>query len=297
MLCNNYHRSVRRGPALAAAMLALSAVAMLAAPARAAIDAASFTLKFSEKEKALSDPNNTDLQHFLMWDLGADRVVARNMPFLELQNDSTSDAPITELRMSIGDARFNFNCQILGSCAKLAKSTPGVDLSSAVASGGDELVLTIGDGGLAAGEVVRFRIALARDAANLGLFHMPDFRTVLFDMNGVGVYDGNLHSPSSLDQTLDNSEFSAKFTMGAVTKTIGPVALDDYSVTSVAKDYFNDHYRRYGVMEPVESFLAIGAGGVIPEPGSALLAMIGLVGAALPLKRARRSAAFSRQTH
>ncbi len=112
----------RRLPTGVAAALAIAVLAASSAPALAAINDASFSLKISEKEKALSDPTNSELQNFLMWDLGADRVANRNMPYLELTNDTGSDAPLTEFRMTIGDTRFHFDCGMIGSCAMLGKT-------------------------------------------------------------------------------------------------------------------------------------------------------------------------------
>jgi hypothetical protein len=284
MLCYERHKRSRVG--LAAATLALAALVASTAPAMAAINDASFTLKVSEKEKALSDPTNAELQNFLMWDLGADRVANRNMPYFELLNDLTSDAPITEFRMSIGDSRFHFDCEMVHSCAMLAKTTPGIALSSSVADNGNTLVLNFGNGGLDPGELVRFKIALAVDSGN-NFYKAPDFRTVLFDMNEINVYDGMLHTPSNVDETADNAKVSALFKQGSESTTVGPVPFDDFSVNSVASQYFNDNYRRYGVMEPVESFLIVGFGGsTIPEPGSFLLVAIGA--ACVSQVRARR---------
>src|SRR5262249_6966788 len=163
------------GARLAAAMLAIAALAITTAPAVAAIDDASFTMKVSEREKALSEPTNMEVQKFLMWDLGADRVAARNMPFIELFNDSTSDAPITEFKLTIGDPRFTFSCEMVGGCAALGKPTPGFSLTSSLADSGDTLVVGIGNGGLDPGEAIRFRIALGVDAG-FNFYKAPDFR-------------------------------------------------------------------------------------------------------------------------
>jgi len=290
MVCSTIFHRALAGRRVVAGLLVLVVLAATAAPVLAQADSLAFSVRLSEKEKTLSDPGNGKLQNFLMWDLGADRVMARSMPYVELRNDAAINAPITEFRMTIGDTRFHFDCQMLKSCALLGKTTPGISLSSSVANGGNELVLSLGNGGLDPGEVVRFKIALGVDPAHSGFFAHPDFRTVLFDMNGVNVYDGMQHTPSNVDGTLDNSALTVKFRNGSVTETVGPVRLDDYSVTSLASLYFNNNFRRYGVMEPVESFLMIGGGGVIPEPASALLLVFGLLALAWPLARARRKA-------
>ena len=166
MNCRHMFNRLRFGAALASGIFSLSVA--LAPPARAATD--SFTVKIAEKQQALSDPTDESLQHFLMWDMSADRVIARNMPYLELSNDADSTSPITAFHLTIGDTRFHFDCAALGSCAMLGKTTPDVSLSSAVSAitgdsastSGDQLNLTIGNGGLQPGQVVRFKIVACR---------------------------------------------------------------------------------------------------------------------------------------
>jgi PEP-CTERM motif len=268
-------KGMRTGIAVSACGWALALTAFVAVPARAAIDDATFTVKISEKEGTLSDPNNEKLMNYLMWDLGADRMVDRNMPYLELANDSGSDAPITEFRMTIGDTRFHFDCSVLHSCAMSAKSSPGPSFNSAVEDGGDTLLLTIPNG-LAAGDKIRFKIALSADTADV--YPHPDFRTVLFDMNGINVYDGNLHTPSNVDGTADNAKITVKYAMGDMTKIVGPSAFDDFDVMGPPGQYYNSFYRPYGVMERVDTFPVFGAGTVVPEPGTMALAAFGMVG-------------------
>lgn len=260
--------------------------ATMASPARAAIDDATFTVKISEKEGSLSDPSDAKMMNYLMWDLGGDRMVDRNMPYIELTNDSNSDAPITEFRMSIGDERFHFDCTILHSCAMEAKSSSGPSFTSTPEDGGDTLMLTIQNGGLAAGQTIRFKIALAADAA--GVFQHPDFRTVLFDMNGINVYDGNLHTPSNVDGTADNAKITVKYQMGDMSKFVGPAVFEDFDVLGAPGQYFNGFYRPYGVMERVDTFPVFGSGTVVPEPGTIGLAALGLVGLAVGRVGSRR---------
>jgi hypothetical protein len=289
MICHNFliHRSMRVG--LAGAM-ALALVLVMLPHARAATD--SFTLKISEKQQALSDPSDEAMQHFLMWDLNADRVIARSMPYIELTNDSTSTSPITDFHLTIGDTRFHFDCSTLGACAMLGKTTPDISLTSAVSAisgnssstSGDQLDLSIGNGGLKPGEVVRFKIALAPDAGT-NLYAHPDFRTVLFDMNGRNVYDGNLIQVSS----DDNAQLTAIYGLtGGGTLAAGPVALEDTTVVGVESQYYNGVFRHYGVMEPVDTFAKAGSVASVPEPGTLVLAALGLFGGLLPLSRRRQ---------
>jgi hypothetical protein len=265
--------------------------AAAASTAKAQTDDSKWSLKISEKEAAITQPENTDLQNFLMWDLGSDRVMSRNMPVLELKNEG-SEQPITEFRMTIGDERFHFDCEILGTCARIASAPGGVTsmvipgLGDVGALQGGELVLTFGDGGLEIGELARFQIALGVDVGH-DFFHRPDFRTVLFDMNEINVYDGNLHLPNGVDPSDDNSIITLKFGSGANLVLGSPVPFEDFGVTGNSALYYNDIFRRYGVMESVDTFLILGGpGGAIPEPSSLVLALV-FVASSLSFTRSR----------
>jgi len=227
-----------------------------------------------------------------MWYRGAARVTARSMPFRLLKNDSTSTSPITALHLTIGDTRFHFDCAMLSTCALLAGSTPNINLTSAVSAiagksgstSGDQLDLTIGNGGLAPGAVVRFKISLAEDAGQ-NFFAHPDFRTILFDMNGRNVYDGNLIQ----DSTTDNAQLTAVFALaGGGTVSAGPAPLSDTSVQGPEALYYNEIMRHYGVMEPVDTFAVAGSVASVPEPGTVILAALGLVMGLVPFARNRR---------
>ena len=147
---------------------------------RAATD--SFTVKIAEKQQALSDPIDEAMQHFL--DVGSE-CRSSDRPqyalFGACRTMRTSTSPITTFHLTIGDTRFHFDCAALGSCAMLGKTTRDVSLTSAVSAitgdssstSGDQLNLTIGNGGLQPGQIVRFKIALAVDA---GLNHLRPSR-------------------------------------------------------------------------------------------------------------------------
>jgi hypothetical protein len=281
-------------------VLALILAIGLTGSARASNGSSSdaFSLKISEKEgvfQGLSEAMN----HYLMWDLSFDRVMDRNMPFLELKN--LSDTAIDSFHMTIGDEKFNFDCTKLGSCAKLAKSTPGFSLTSsvsaitgdAISTSGDQLNVQIGNGGLQPNGVLRFKIAIGVDAAfKSTIYSHPDFRTVLFDIGGRDVYD--LSKPISLDDS-DNSKFTAVF--GSTTAqsvfqdpVIGPAGDTDRPIIgAIEAKYYNANFRRYGVMEPVDTFQALG-GAAVPEPSSLALAAFGLLFGFFALSRFRRAA-------
>jgi hypothetical protein len=252
------------------------AVAMLLASRLQAQITNSFTLKFSEKEMKLENPADMMWDKYLMWDLAFQRMNDRNMPYLELTNDPDSTSPIKELHLTIGDTRFNFSDDAMGKFAMLGHTTPGYNITASTVGGlGDELVVNIGDGGLQPGEVVRFKIDLNVDPAFAEqVFAHPDYRTVLFDMNGFNVYDG-LQQQSD----ADNSKAWVIFdpAVGADVATL-PVPLHDELVSGAAADFYNNNYRRYGEMDPVRTFVLNGGGeAVAPEPSGALLASIAIL--------------------
>ena len=249
----------------AAVLLAIAITAIADLPAQAQTTS-TFTVNISEKEQKLANTPDPMRDKHLMWDLAFQRMNDRNMPYVELRNTGT--APITEFHMTIGDPRFHFTDDSLGSYALLGSTTPGFQLTSN-AVGGDELVVTIGNGGLPVGQFVRFKIDLDVDAPNSGgLFEHPDFRTVLFDMNGVQVYDSGMPIVVS---SADNSSMWAVFDppTGANFATV-PVFLPDATVPAPASVFFNDNPRQWGQNDPVRIFSLTG-GGVIPEPSSAVL--------------------------
>jgi hypothetical protein len=243
-----YLHNVRSCHGLAVLAIALSA--FICSPAQAQLNFGAFTLKITEKEMNLEHPTDMMWQKYLMWDLPFQRMNDRNMPYLELTNDPESTAPITELHLTIGDDRFNFTNKNMGVFAKLAKTTSEFEItSSTVDNKGDELVVKIGDGGLAPGDLLRFKIDLDVDAAYAGqIFAHPDYRTVLFDMNGLNVYDGFLQQDSS----DDNAEATAIFDPASGANfSVGPWAIADEPVAGAAADFYNDNYRKYRDSDPV----------------------------------------------
>jgi hypothetical protein len=242
--------------------------------------AQTWELSISEKELQLANPTDPMWMKSNMWDMSFQRMFDRNMPTLELRNIAPAGSPdITQLLLTIGDTRFHFGDEEFGSfivqcpCAPSANindPTPdGLELFSSVSDGGNLLTVDIskmGVGGLAPGETVRFKIDIDVDAG-FDFFEFPDFRTVLFDMNGIQVYGPDPGFPPGAE---DNAQASVKLINGT---TLGPAVFIDEIVPGPQGDYFNDIYRPYGVMEPVDIFKIGGAPSVIPEPTSGLLAI------------------------
>jgi hypothetical protein len=282
-----------RGGILGLAVLSLATFAVAAR----AQDA--FTVNISEKEMLLDHPNDMMWTKYLMWDLGYQRMMNRNAPYIELENAATSASPITEFHLTIGDSRFNFAPLSNTSSAVVAvgSSTPGFALTGSTANNGDELVVTIGNGGLLPGHLVRFQLKLGVDpsyaatyAASFGA-SQPDYRTVLFDINSDGgstpknLYGPDPNVPVGAD---DNASayvlFGGKKSQSATFADTTEDALDQ----AVDGQYRNNALRAYGASDNVNLFKLTGSAEV-PEPGSIALAMIGL-GAGAIWRRGRRIA-------
>jgi hypothetical protein len=255
---------------------------MLTSPATLALN--TWQVSISEKEQKLENPVDMMWDKWLMWDIGFQRMIERNMPYIELLNEAESTSPITEFRLTIGDNRFNFGPVENTNLVLLGSTTPGFALSATTAGGlGDELVVAIGNGGLLPGQLLRFKINLDVDPAYAATYaasfgdSQPDFRTVLFDMNGNNVYDGVVNTSSA-----DNAQASVVFNPGGTSQA---VAFADETVA--AGQYFNSNLREYRAMDPVLIFQV--GGGEIPEPTSIGLAMLGLTVGMLLRGRSRRT--------
>jgi hypothetical protein len=264
---------------------ALAALAITASISTAATPVDDWSVRLSEKEGELEHTGDAMWSKWLMWDIGYQRMVDRNSPYLELTNAATSTDPITEFHITIGDNRFNF-APINGNLATLGSSTPGFALTSSTAGGaGDELVVNIGNGGLLPGQTVRFKFKIGIDpsfaagyAASFGS-SLPDYRTVLFDMNGINVYDGT----SGFDDK-DNSKAHVVFGTG----TTSPDSVFPDAIVPVGQ-YYNSNLRSYSATDPVNLFTLDGAA-VVPEPASLGLVMLGIAGLFLK-PRSRQTAA------
>ncbi len=291
-MSRNTWRKTRSRCLAAGATIAL--LILVALPALAQ-NTGAFTVNISEKEMLLEKPNDMRVQKYVARDLGFQRMYDRNMPYIELINDLKSTSPISEFHLTIGDTRFNFASDYMGHPALLGSTTPGFRIeSSTVGNLGDELVVKILDGGLAPGDILRFKIDLGVDAQYLStavkegqtcccgdqFFQHPDYRTVLFDMNGLNVYDGTRE-----DSTADNARATAIFD-----PTIGPDFSPDPIVFKDAligpdPQFYNNHYRRYNQVDPVQMiFEATGSVPTVPEPNSMALGLVGVL-AGLALSR------------
>lgn len=268
-----------RSANLTFAVLTIS-VTLLAASSANAQNA--WSVNISEKEMKLEHPVDMMWDKWLMWDIGYQRMMCRNSPYIELHNEATSTSPISKFHLTIGDSNFSFAPVQGSNYAQLGSSTPGFSLTSSTLNNqGDELIVTIGNGGLLPGQFVRFQINLNVDPAYAAQYaasfggSQPDFRTVLFDMNGLNVYTGVQKTSSE-----DNAQASVVFVPGG--KSIA-VAFPDEIVP--AGQYYNNNLRAYRASDPVLIF-QIAGGAEVPEPSTVALAML-VVSATACVRRSR----------
>jgi hypothetical protein len=257
-------------------------------------------LRISEKEDQFVFEHDMAMMKPVMWDLGSTRNnYYRNMPTLELSNIGPVGSPeIGQLQLTIGDSRFHFAEDFLGAAAVIADSTPGFTLTPEVSPNGNLLTIDFtkqGGGGLDPGDIVRFRIDIDVDdnpaLTDPPFYEFPDFRTVLFDMNAGGgpsivqVYgpDPNFPPPAQ-----DNALASVRLSNGT---TLGPQPFLDQIIADSSAEFFNANFHPRGVMEMVHIF-GLGGGGpntLIPEPGSAMLLLLGLGGMLFGGRRPRNA--------
>ena len=195
--------------------------------------------------------------------------------------------------MTIGDDQFHFGDTFFDTFAKLGKDTPGFSLSSTTENDGDTLVVNFLNGGVAPGKTVNFLFDIDVDAEFAGSFYkFPDYRTVLFDMNGDNYYQsaGIVNDPDN----DDNAKVSLTFTMaGMPNVTTVPTPFPDPNVLDGSARYVNANIARYGDSDPIRDF-PLGGGGAIPEPTSVALGLLGLIGMAPMWTRYRRIATARR---
>jgi len=280
----HYNRKSGFPPAKSIAAFALLLAAILAGPAHAIIQDAQFNLHISEDERRLAHMPLKPV-------LGVTRLFNLNSPFIELQNNAISDAPIVELRMTIGDEMFHFNNKfddeyvMLGT---MASSVPaGLQLDASVANDGNELIVNFLNGGLLPGQLVRFKFDIDVDAGAPFEAPAPEYYTVLFDLDGVQQYGT---SPPGMS-TVDNGRITVKYEMeGMPPLTLGPFAFEDQPGGMMSQYLGGRNFPTYRETPSLVGMFSIGPPQVIPEPGSVCLALLALAGAAGLRRRPRAEA-------
>lgn len=234
---------------------------------------AGYSVKFSEKEAVLINPDDPLAEKAAAWDHPFQRIYDRNMPWIEITNEGESTAEITQFLLTIGDTDFSFSADHFGGPIMPSTSNPpDVGIAASVESGGDLLVLNLTN--FDPDESIRFRIKIDPDDPD-GFPH-PDFRRVLFDMNG--------------NDTSDNAQVELQFSNGIVTRQVVQT-LPDFAVEGPI--FSESNIRPYSAMEPVGVF-EITDQVPIPEPSTWIIAA--LVGATCAAGRLTSPAVHSFET-
>ena len=243
--------------------------------------------RLAAKESALVNPEDHATMMGAMWDVPAQRRAERNMPWVEVENIPESTAALTEFRMTIGDERFNFSDELFANFTVISAGSDFNNVTTSATPDRNELVVMFNGDGLAPGQKIRFRIDIGIDDDQPELMNIwphPDYRTVLFDMNGIDAWGPFPMQPMPPNED-DNSMARGTFSMNGMTAMVGPTAFPDATVVGPQASIFNQFFRPYHVMEDVDVFDAVDVGNPIPEPSTSLLAMFGMLAVGLVAQR------------
>lgn len=217
-----------------------------------------FRFSICEKPELLDYPDSSMVAHMAAWDSPNGLMMARNKPYIELENTSPT-ADLESFTMSIGDPDYFFDfvrsIESVGDIGVTATllSPDGVDDGV----GGGMIHLEFEN--FAPGAVVRFQTQLQPYSSDV--FQFPDFRAVLFDLNG--------------DNSEDNSLLSATFAEEGGDPVVVEQYLEDYAMFAPTIVGFG--YRPYGSMDHVEIFHSQAGFSAVPEPNVAMLCGLALI--------------------
>lgn len=254
------------------AQLQFARTAMLGCLLAAASTLNAASINFSSLETVLADPNDSLSKMSASWTGWATQLLEYNMPFIQLTNEPNNGFAIETFRMSIGDTNYQFSNIFQGKSdtnsypfpangeyAITGFSTPDVQFTTSVEDGGDTLVIDFGPGGLAPGETATFQVDIDADVMAPGMMLFADYTSVFFNQGGGPDTTGN----SELELTYVGTNQTASLT------------LPNFDIGAAAQ--FLQAPRPYSIMQPVPVFPSIPLD-IIPEPTSAVLAIVGLLG-------------------
>ncbi len=231
----------------------------------------SLNLRLSADADLIQNPDDPVLAMLAAWKTQYDLQLARNMPYLLITNTSQMESiEATGMTMTIGQADFHFGS------VQTIDASPGVDVTVKLGNGDDvgmeadqfELVFT----GLMPGAFALLQLDIDPDDASA--FHLPDFRTVLFQANGAGT-DVNSVVDAALADTVSG-------------ETVGLNGMfEDYPIDGPF--FVGPAFHGYGQMDEVNVFTMDLSGSLgiitpVPEPSAlallamGALAMMGVIG-------------------
>ena len=246
--------------------LGLIAALWASLAARAPAASVGYNLRISESLTVLKDPNNMHAQIMAAWTTPSTLAMARNRPYLLLENtatvanDGSGLAELTSFSMTIGDTSQTFDW------SRIVSTSPGVGVTLVTPDTLDNHskndVITYNFTGFTPGKQIIFHIDIDPKSSTANPF--SDYRQVLFTLNGGS-------------NTAGNSETSATFLDNNHTINMGPTAWEnpiDSGPTvfgmQFVSHYMDDHVTSYqtGDVDTVP----------VPEPSSFVLAGLGILG-------------------
>lgn len=213
-----------------------------------------FKFSMAAKRDLLEYPGNETVAHMAAWDSPSGLQMARNMPFLELENTSLT-AEIISFTMTIGDPGFFFDY------VQNIEMPAGINFIATLLSpdmmddGSGASLIHFEFDNFVPGAVLRFQTQLHPYASTL--FNYPDYRQVLFDLNG--------------SNNTDNSILTVTFDDPANPRVVVvQEQLEDYHISTPT--VLGVGHRAYSVMDHVDVFGTLAG---VPEPSSLLLCGLG----------------------
>src|SRR5262245_52484103 len=167
-------------------LLALAAAAWLLCATASMATTVSYNLRISENLKVLKNPNDMHAKMMAAWTTPTSLAMARNRPYLLLENTSTvanggtGNSELTSFTMTIGDTTQNFDW------ARIIQKSPGITVSLVEPDKLDNHQhsdeVTFNFTGFTPGKRLIFQIDIDPDMATANPF--SDYRQVLFKLNG-----------------------------------------------------------------------------------------------------------------
>ena len=241
------------------------------AEAQPGVGNVSLNLRLSADADLIQNPDDPVLAMLAAWKTQYDLQLARNMPYLLITNTSQlASIEATGMTMTIGQPDYHFDW------VRTIGASPGVDVVVKQIDGDEgglgadqfELAFT----GLMPGAFALLQLDI--DPDDTGAFHLPDFRTVLFQANGAG--------------TNVNSVVDAALADTVSGETVGLNGMfEDYAIDGPL--FVGPAFHGYGRMDEVSVFTMDLSGSLgiitpVPEPSALVLlvmgamAMMGVVG-------------------